>query len=84
MDAGAVALAVWRGETLTCGYALGGHAPFSLSMSMPSDFVATATAELGATSDTAVYGPPYNATPDATQKLGFIDFSVPVRGPHPH
>ncbi|MEO8222419.1 MAG: hypothetical protein ABI563_16725 [Specibacter sp.] len=39
----------------------------------PSDFVATATAELGATSETAGYGPPYNATPDATQKLGFID-----------
>lgn len=39
----------------------------------PSDFVATATAELGGTSETAGYGPPYNATPDATQKLGFID-----------
>ncbi|MFQ4149415.1 hypothetical protein AAGW05_12075 [Arthrobacter sp. LAPM80] len=39
----------------------------------PSDFVATATAELGGTSDTAGYGPPYNATPDATQHLGFID-----------
>ena len=42
----------------------------------PSDFVATATAELGGTSDTAVYGPPYNATPDATQKLGFIDLQA--------
>jgi len=39
----------------------------------PSDFVATATAELGGTSDTAGYGPPYNSTPDATQKLWFID-----------
>ncbi len=45
----------------------------SWAASAPSDFVAAATAELGATSDTAVYGPPYNATADATQKLGFID-----------
>ncbi len=42
----------------------------------PSDFVATAAAELGGTSDTAAYGPPYNATPDATQKLGFIDLQA--------
>ncbi|MEA5455390.1 hypothetical protein SPF06_11720 [Sinomonas sp. JGH33] len=39
----------------------------------PSDFVATATAELGGTSDTAGYGPPYNATPGASQTLGPID-----------
>ncbi|WP_261388267.1 hypothetical protein [Arthrobacter alpinus] len=45
----------------------------SWATAAPSDFVATATAELGGTSDTAGYGPPYNATPDATQKLWFID-----------
>ena len=39
----------------------------------PADFVATATAELGGTSETAGYGPPYNSTPDATQTLGPID-----------
>lgn len=39
----------------------------------PADFVATATAELGGTSDTAGYGPPYNSTPDASQKLGPLD-----------
>ncbi|MBT1001173.1 hypothetical protein KIH31_01040 [Paenarthrobacter sp. DKR-5] len=39
----------------------------------PADFVATATAELGGTSDTAGYGPPYNSTSDASQKLGPLD-----------
>ena len=39
----------------------------------PSDFVATATSELGGTSGTAGYGPPYNSTPDASQHLGFFD-----------
>lgn len=39
----------------------------------PSDFVATATAELAGTSDTAGYGPPYNRTPDASQHLGFFN-----------
>lgn len=41
--------------------------------SQPVDFAATATAELGGTSDTATYGPPYNNTPDATQTLGPLD-----------
>ena len=36
----------------------------------PSDFVATATAELGGTSGTAGYGAPYNATPGASQTVG--------------
>jgi len=45
----------------------------SWATAAPADFVATATAELGGTSDTAGYGPPYNPTPDATQHLGFID-----------
>ena len=39
----------------------------------PSDFVATATAELGRTSDTATYGPPYSTTKGATQTLGAFD-----------
>jgi hypothetical protein len=39
----------------------------------PSDFVATATAELGKTSDTATYGPPYSTTQGATQTLGALD-----------
>lgn len=45
----------------------------SWANAQPSDFVATATAELAGTSETAGYGPPYNSTPDATQKLGPID-----------
>ena len=39
----------------------------------PVDFATTATAELGGTSDTAQYGPPYNDTQGATQTLGPID-----------
>jgi len=35
-----------------------------------ADFTATAVAELGGTSGTAEYGPPYNHTSDAAQKLG--------------
>lgn len=34
------------------------------------DFVATAAAELAGTSPSASYGPPYNTTPDAGQKIG--------------
>lgn len=45
----------------------------SWAVAAPSDFVATATAELGGTSETAGYGPPYNSTPDATQKIGPFD-----------
>jgi hypothetical protein len=45
----------------------------SWANAQPFDFVATATAELGGTSGTAGYGPPYNTTPDATQTLGPID-----------
>ncbi|WP_324785272.1 hypothetical protein [Streptomyces sp. H51] len=36
----------------------------------PGDFTATAVAELGRTSGTARYGPPYNDTPGAGQKIG--------------
>ncbi|MBN9631570.1 MAG: hypothetical protein J0I18_13295 [Actinobacteria bacterium] len=39
----------------------------------PVDFAATATAELGGTSATAQYGPPYNDTHGTTQTLGPID-----------
>jgi hypothetical protein len=45
----------------------------SWANSSPADFVATATAELGKTSDTASYGPPYSTTAGATQTLGPID-----------
>jgi hypothetical protein len=45
----------------------------SWATAAPADFVATATAELGRTSDVANYGPPYNSTPDATQTIGPID-----------
>ena len=39
----------------------------------PSDFIATATTELAGTSELAEYGPPYNDTPEATQKIGPLD-----------
>ena len=48
----------------------------SWSMAAPSDFVATATAELAGTSDTASYGPPYSTTPGATQTLGPLDLQT--------
>ncbi|MEU3334466.1 hypothetical protein [Streptomyces sp. NPDC006668] len=35
-----------------------------------ADFTATSVSELGGTSGTAEYGPPYNHTPGAAQKLG--------------
>lgn len=42
----------------------------SWSRADPADFTATAVAELGGTSTTAQYGPPYNTTPGAGQKIG--------------
>jgi hypothetical protein len=39
----------------------------------PHDFLATAVTELGGTSEIAEYGPPYNHTPEATQKIGPLD-----------
>ena len=45
----------------------------SWATAQPADFIATATAELGGTSETAGYGPPYNSTAGATQTLGPID-----------
>jgi hypothetical protein len=38
----------------------------------PVDFAQTAVTELDGSSGTATYGPPYNATPDATQHMGFF------------
>jgi hypothetical protein len=46
------------------------------AQSQPNDFVATATAELAGTSDTATYGPPYSTTKGATQTLGPIDLQT--------
>jgi hypothetical protein len=45
----------------------------SWAVANPADFVATATAELGKTSDTGTYGPPYSTTQGATQTLGALD-----------
>jgi hypothetical protein len=45
----------------------------SWSQADPGDFVATAVTELNGTSELAEYGPPYNHTPDATQKIGPLD-----------
>ena len=42
----------------------------SWSRAAGADFTATAVAELGGTSGTAEYGPPYNHTPGAAQKIG--------------
>jgi hypothetical protein len=42
----------------------------SWSKAAPVDFVRTAIAELAGTSALATYGPPYNTTPGASQKLG--------------
>jgi hypothetical protein len=39
----------------------------------PVDFAQTAVTELDGTSGTATYGPPYNATPDASQHIGFFE-----------
>ena len=39
----------------------------------PGDFLTTAVTELNGTSEIAEYGPPYNNTPDATQKIGPLD-----------
>ena len=49
----------------------------------PADFVATAVQELAGTSGTASYGPPYNATPDAAQKVGPLAAPEAGRGTDP-
>ena len=43
------------------------------SIADPVDFAQTAITELDGTSGTATYGPPYNATPDAAQHMGFFE-----------
>lgn len=45
----------------------------SWATAAPADFIGTTAKELAGTSDTAGYGPPYNSTPDASQKIGPID-----------
>ncbi len=44
----------------------------SWAQANPVDFITTATAELGGTSDSSVYGPPYTDGSDGVQSLGFI------------
>jgi hypothetical protein len=45
----------------------------SWSQADAGDFLTTATTELSGTSELAEYGPPYNHTPEATQKIGPLD-----------
>jgi hypothetical protein len=45
----------------------------SWSTTNPVDFAQTAITELDGTSAVATYGPPYNATPDVTQHIGFFE-----------
>jgi hypothetical protein len=50
----------------------------SWSTAAPVDFAQTAMTELDGTSGVATYGPPYNNTPDAAQKLGPISLEQAV------
>ncbi len=43
------------------------------SIANPVDFAQTAVTELDGTSGVATYGPPYNATPDSSQHIGFFE-----------
>jgi hypothetical protein len=43
----------------------------------PADFLATAATELDGTSETATYGPPYNNTSGAAQRLLFSPATIP-------
>ncbi len=45
------------------------------------DFATTAITELDGTSGTATYGPPYNSTPDASQKVGPVSLES-IAGVH--
>jgi hypothetical protein len=74
----ALALAVIAGlaVVLTILFSSPDDAPVTIqswSRAAPSDFVATALTELNGTSEVAEYGPPYNHTPEATQKIGPLD-----------
>jgi len=44
------------------------------AISQPSDFVTTSLSELDGASESATYGPPYNAGSGSTQKLAGICF----------
>lgn len=43
------------------------------SIANPVDFAQTAVTELDGSSAVATYGPPYNATPDSAQHIGFFE-----------
>ena len=45
----------------------------SWSIADPVDFAQTAITELDGTSGVATYGPPYNATPNSSQHIGFFE-----------
>ncbi len=45
----------------------------SWSIANPVDFAQTAITELDGTSAVATYGPPYNATPNSSQHIGFFE-----------
>jgi hypothetical protein len=48
----------------------------------PADFLGTAASELAGTSETATYGPPYNAASGSVQRIGFSLQTIPgVRQP---
>jgi hypothetical protein len=74
----AVALAVMAGLAvlLTILFSSPDDSPTTIqswAKADPGDFLATAVTELNGTSEIAEYGPPYNSTPDATQKIGPLD-----------
>jgi hypothetical protein len=74
----AIALAVIAGLTvaLTILFTSPDDPPTTLqswALADPHDFLATAVTELDGTSELAEYGPPYNHTPEATQKIGPLD-----------
>lgn len=73
-----IALVVIGALTLGLAFAFGSPDETTVSLktwaaAAPSDLVATAAQELAGTSGVAGYGPPYNNTPDVTQKIGPID-----------
>jgi hypothetical protein len=74
----AIALAVMAGlaVVLTILFSSPDDSPTTIqswAKADPGDFLTTAVTELSGTSEVAEYGPPYNNTPNATQKIGPID-----------
>src|ERR1700730_1353153 len=53
------------------------------SRQMPVDFAKTATAELGGTSATAEYGPPYNPNKASEQHIAFVRLQKWLGTSHP-